>query len=89
MDSRGVLCRVRIGTLDRVSRKVRDRVKALTEAHPDLAAELRALDDEVGRLYDDAHAYSPGVPLSDRQFKEMVRANPELPLPSWAESSAK
>ena len=85
MDERAVLCRVRVGTLDRTYRKVRNRVKALTEAHPDLADELRALHVEMGQLYDDAHAYSKGVPLSDREFKRMVEADPKLTLPRWAE----
>jgi len=40
---------------------------------------------KMGLLYDDAHAYSKGVPLSDREFKRMVEADPKLTLPRWAE----
>jgi hypothetical protein len=80
MDAEGVLCRVKVASLDRAYRKAREANDALSAHYPDAAPLVRAVFDAVHALYDDAHANSPGVPLSHRQFTEIGCSR----LPLWA-----
>lgn len=80
MDTEGVLCRVKVATLDRAYRKTRDAKDEISERYPEAAKLVAAAFDSVHQLYTDAHANSPGVPLSHRQFTEIGCAQ----LPPWA-----
>ena len=80
MDAERVLCRVSVATLDRTYRNIRDLAKELQATHPAAAADLAKIHERVLGLYNDAHAHSPGVPLSHKQFVELGTRE----LPAWA-----
>ena len=79
MDDEGVLCHVKVASLDRTYRTTRDMVNALSQEHPASAAKLGAVRDHVHLLYKEAHAHSAGVHLSHRRFVEIGTRH----LPEW------
>ncbi len=83
MDSKQVLCRVKVSTLDRAYRKARRAKDELSERDPAAASLAQDAFDAVHQLYTDAHAHSLGVPLSHRQFTKIGCDQ----LPVWARVS--
>ena len=83
MEAEAVLCRVRVSTLERAYRRTRDRLDKVAALHPELADDLERVLEDVGALYDDAHRYSRGVPMSDAEFVKIATRT----LPNWAKDS--
>ena len=83
MDAEGVLCRIRVATLARVYRRVRDRAQRLAAGAAAPEAALQEIQNDLRKLFADAKLHSTGVPLSDDQFKEFGTSR----LPSWAKGS--
>ena len=80
MDEQGVLCRVKVSSLDRAYRNTRDVTRELAKKYPEEKKILEQVYERVHQLYTDAHENSPGVPLSHRQFEQIGTSQ----LPSWA-----
>jgi len=80
MDIEGVLCRVKVANLDRAYRSVRQAKDEVSAQYPEAARLMGAAFEAVHQLYTDAHANSPGVPPSHRQFTDIGCSR----LPNWA-----